>query len=342
VQISDGAVQTSAVDITVRKQGGAEATGANAAVFGASGIVYYTPSQAETDTTSFEVIASKTGCIPVAVTVVTTASAVAGYAGLDWSLVRAPTTTLALTGTTIATSQVVASVSGAVGSVTGLTAANLDVAVSTRMATYTQPTGFLAATFPGGTIANTTNITAGTIATVTTLTNLPSIPANWLTAAGIAAGALNGKGDWSTTTPPTAATIATQVWSEAIPGSYTGGQAGGKLNSAGSAGDPWSTALPGAYGAGTAGKIVGDNINAPVGSVPTATQNADALLNRDMSAVSDTNARSPLNALRFLRNKWSISGTALTVTKENDSTAAWTAVVTAAPGADPISGNDPA
>jgi hypothetical protein len=28
------------------------------------------------------------------------------------------------------------------------------------------------------------------------LTNLPPIPANWLTAAGISAGALNGKGDW--------------------------------------------------------------------------------------------------------------------------------------------------
>lgn len=34
--------------------------------------------------------------------------------------------------------------------------------------------------------------------TVTTLTNLPSIPANWITAAGISAAAFNGKGDWST------------------------------------------------------------------------------------------------------------------------------------------------
>jgi hypothetical protein len=33
--------------------------------------------------------------------------------------------------------------------------------------------------------------------TVTTLTNLPTIPNNWLTAAGIAAAALNGKGDWN-------------------------------------------------------------------------------------------------------------------------------------------------
>lgn len=81
---------------------------------------------------------------------------------------------------------------------------------------------------------------------------------------------------------------------------------------------------------------------AAVGDIPTATQNADALLNRDMSAVSDINARSPLNALRFLRNLWSISGTTLTVKKEDDITTAWTSVVTPAPGADPISGSDPA
>lgn len=81
---------------------------------------------------------------------------------------------------------------------------------------------------------------------------------------------------------------------------------------------------------------------AAVGDVPTALENADALLNRDMSAVSDTNARTLLNAIRFLRNKWSISGTTLSVKKEDDATDAWTATVTAAPGADPISGNDPA
>lgn len=93
-------------------------------------------------------------------------------------------------------------------------ATNLDAAISSRMATYTQPTGFLAATFPA-TVASTTNITAGTITNVTNLTNLPSIPANWITAAGITAGALNGKGDWllssSYTAPLDAAGIRTAV-----------------------------------------------------------------------------------------------------------------------------------
>lgn len=84
-----------------------------------------------------------------------------------------------------------------VNAVTGLTASNLDAAISSRMATYTQPAGFLAATFPSGTVANTTNITAGTITTTTNLTNLPAITAGWLTAAGIAAGALDGKGNWN-------------------------------------------------------------------------------------------------------------------------------------------------
>lgn len=35
------------------------------------------------------------------------------------------------------------------------------------------------------------------VATVTTLSNLPAITANWLTSAGIAAGALDGKGNWN-------------------------------------------------------------------------------------------------------------------------------------------------
>ena len=72
--------------------------------------------------------------------------------------------------------------------------------------------------------------------------------------------------------------------------------------------------------------------------VATADQTAiaDALLNRDMSAVSDTNARSPLNALRLLRNKYSVSGSTLTVTKEDDSTSAWTSTLTTDATADPV------
>lgn len=69
---------------------------------------------------------------------------------------------------------------------------------------------------------------------------------------------------------PTVASISDGVWEEAIADhSGTAGSTAEQLAAAGAGGDPWATALPGAYGAGTAGKIVGDNLNAPVGTVDT-------------------------------------------------------------------------
>ena len=55
-----------------------------------------------------------------------------------------------------------------------------------------------------------------------------------------------------------------------------------------------------------------------------------------MSEVDDSNERTPLNALRALRNKTSIAGGTLTVTKEDDCAEAWTAAVTTDAEADPI------
>jgi hypothetical protein len=75
--------------------------------------------------------------------------------------------------------------------------------------------------------------------------------------------------------------------------------------------------------------------------IPTAIENADGLLKRDWTSVTGEAARSVLNALRTLRNKWSISGTTLTVTKEDDSTTAYTSALTTAAGADSITASDP-
>lgn len=96
-----------------------------------------------------------------------------------------------------------------------------------------------------------------------------------------------------------------------------------------------------AAGVRSAVGLASANLDTQLDAIPTATENADALLNRDMSAVSDTNSRSPLNALRFLRNKWSISGTTLTVTKENDVSSAWVATVSTDAAAEPVVGSDP-
>jgi len=86
----------------------------------------------------------------------------------------------------------------------------------------------------------------------------------------------------------------------------------------------------------------------PVGlTIKTVTLDdiVDAFLARDLGSGSNAgslNERTVRSALRILRNKWSAAGTTLTVTKEDDATTAWTAVATAAPGADPISALDPA
>jgi len=79
----------------------------------------------------------------------------------------------------------VGSVTGAVGSVTG--------AVGSVTGAVGSVTGAV------GSVAGNVD---GSVATLTTLT---AIPANWLTAAGIAASALDGKGDWNTVVPPSVA-----------------------------------------------------------------------------------------------------------------------------------------
>ncbi len=67
---------------------------------------------------------------------------------------------------------------------------------------------------------------------------------------------------------------------------------------------------------------------------------ADKLLGRNLAGGSD-GTRTVQDALRSLRNKTSIAAGTLTVTAEDDTTPAWTAVVTTSPG-DPLTSIDPA
>lgn len=177
---------------------------------------------------------------------------------------------------------------------------------------------------------------------------------------------------------PSAATIADAVWDEATSGHSTGGTTGAALIAAGSAGDPWSTSLPGAYSAGTAGHIIGNRVDvvlstlataaalqtvddfldteiaaikaktdnlpaapAAVGDIPTANENADALLGRNLAGGSST-GRTVTQALCFLRNKWTVAAGTLTVYGTDDSTTSWTATVSTDAAALPVTGNDPA
>ena len=126
-------------------------------------------------------------------------------------------------------------------------------------------------------------------------------------------------------TVPTAAQNATAVWSEDLPGAYTGADAGAKLNTAasggggltvgqvtdavwdatttgnvgagtmggllnaaGSAGDPWVTALPGGYTAGQAGNILGNRLDAAV-----TTRASQASITTLQSDTDDIQTRLP-------------------------------------------------
>lgn len=76
---TDGAIQTSGVSVVVRPEGGSETAGAGTLAKGTvTDIWYYTPTQAETNHTSFHVVAYKTGCNHASTQVVTSAQATAG------------------------------------------------------------------------------------------------------------------------------------------------------------------------------------------------------------------------------------------------------------------------
>lgn len=112
-----------------------------------------------------------------------------GEAGVDWANVGSPTTTLALTGTTVAVTQ--------------------KVDVETIKTNPVVNAGTI--TFPTtATLASTTNITAGTITTVTNLTNAPT------------AGDLTATMKTSVTTAATAATPTAAAVTGNVGGNVTG------------------------------------------------------------------------------------------------------------------------
>ena len=93
------------------------------------------------------------------------------------------------------------------------------------------------------------------------------------------------------------------------------------------------------------GAMAANVITAAALAADTGNEIADAWLDRDMSVGADsgsTTVRTPRQALRLLRNKVAISGGTMTVNKEDDATASWTAAVTGTAGADPITAIDPA
>ncbi len=215
---------------------------------------------------------------------------------------------------------------GAVGSVTGLTASNLDATISSRMATYTQPTGFLAATFPT-TVASTTNITAGTITTVSG--NVTGSIGSLATQAKAdvnaeADAALSDVGLTTTITGRIDVTTSTRLAST----SYTAPlDAAGTRTAVGLATANLDTQigdLPTNAELATALAGADDAVLSAVAalSIPTATQNADALLDRAAGVETNRTLRQALRLmLAALCGKASgLAGTSVAYRDTNDTT----------------------
>jgi hypothetical protein len=75
-----------------------------------------------------------------------------------------------------------------------------------------------------------TSITTAATAATPTISLGSNAPAGWLNAAAFASAALNGKGDWNTTTPPTASANAIATWDLARSGHTTAGTFGEAAN----------------------------------------------------------------------------------------------------------------
>ena len=100
------------------------------------------------------------------------------------------------------------------------------------------------------------------------------------------------------------------------------------------------------FGAGaiTATVIAPNAIDADALSTDAVNEMADGFLNRDMSTGTDSGSstvRTPRQAFRFLRNRWTSTAGTLTVYKEDDSTTSWTGTLTTDASAEPIVENNP-
>ena len=257
VNATTGAALTGATVTAYRAlDNGAQATATGTTTELANGQYRFNLSQADTNGDYGSYLFTATNAVPVEKTVVFTQAnpqdaAAFGLSRLDQTVGSRMATYTQPTGFLAADfTRLDATVSSRMATYTqptGFLAANfgnLDAAVSSRMATYTQPTGFLAATFPT-TVASPTNITSASGVTLAATTHtgavIPivssvtqiategigtlsikdgaikstSFATGAITAASIAASALNGKGDWLN-----AAQTASAVW-DALLASYT-------------------------------------------------------------------------------------------------------------------------
>lgn len=260
-----------------------------------------------------------------------------GEAGVDWGNVGGQTTTVGLTNTTVGTVTTTATATN-VTTVNGL-AANVITAAATAADFGTE---VATAVWASGT-RTLTSLAGLTVDTVTTLTNLPTIPANWLTAAGTAADfgtevgaavlSALGTGSALTSLAPAATALSTATWTSARAG-YLDNVNNATLAGASFPTDPADQSLviaatdalatligdvPTNAELATALAAADDAVLAAIAalSIPTANQNADALLDRAAGVETNRTLRQALRLiLAAVAGK--VSGAATTTTTIRD------------------------
>lgn len=260
ITAADGSAFTGSVTCYVTGDGGTQAAGSvssGACTHEGNGFQTYAPAQAETNYDHIAFTFVGTGMIPVTIQVYTTYPQSGdsfdriGVAGAGLTNINLPDQTMNITG----------NLSGSVGSVTGNVGGNVV-----------------------GSVASVT----GSVNSVTSAVTLPTIPASWITASGIAAGALDGKGNWNI--GKTGYTL-----SQAFPTNFSSlSITGGGAVTAGTVSDKTGYSLSQAFpsnfadlviSAGTGRVTVGTNADKSGYSISGTLQTLDALENVSAAEV---------------------------------------------------------
>jgi hypothetical protein len=298
VQISDGAVQTAGVTVRVLPFGGSEADGVGTVAYSTDGVVVYTPTQAETNYTSFVLIAKKTGCIPADKTVVTSESTVSGrvYVATNGDKTGYTATVsdktgfkLASDGLTLVTAWTVGITGNLTGNVTGSVGSISGVTFPAHFSSLGITAGGAIAELGANALQANDLYTPISQAVWNALTTTTWVSDSFgkhilisnnnnrsvqVTGAGsghiaadihaLQAGVITSaafSANWFTAAGLAAdavGEIADGVWDEATSGHTTAGTTGKALIDSGAAGNPWSTDLATGYSGTQAGNILNE------------------------------------------------------------------------------------
>ena len=273
-----------------------------------------------------------------------------GEAGIDWANIGAPTTTVALTGTTISTSQV----AGSLGAT-----AKTDVENSVWNAAISSHT--TNGTYGLRVVRSDTDVKNGDV-TMYSISGTNGIDVDIHRIANDQTAAINLKSVLMNTSTVTLGAQFNATGNNAV----ADGVLSRKLAITGNVSDVSVTSISSATFTGNNTYIAGDTVQftttAPTSftvgtkyyvistSLSSTTFQLSATLGGSAITTVSTGAftvipiddRTIRSALRYLRNKVAISGSTMTVSAEDDATTAWTAVLTTSPGVDPVTTLDPA